>query len=108
MNLGGGYQIGPVKAGLSGSVSWESDYLGRTVGANASMDVADKMATPYLGYAFSFDMLGRARTPYSIFHRDIYRHTINAGSSIVCDAPSVDRRGGSSSRRPLSFEYFRR
>ena len=88
-NIGGGYKIGPVKAALSGSLSWESDYLGRTVGANASMDVADKMATPYLGYAFSFDMLGRANTPYSIFHRDIYRHTINAGSSIVFNANTV-------------------
>ena len=93
-NLGGGYKFGPVTASLQGSFSYESDYFGRTVGASASTDVADKMATPYIGYSFGFDILGRAHTPFEIFKRNIYRHTINAGTSIVFNATTVGVIGG--------------
>ena len=88
-NLSGGYKIGPVSPSINGAVSVEPDYVGRTVGANISMDVAEKMATPYVGYSFGFDILGRTGTDFEIFSRDIFRHTINAGTSIIFDADTI-------------------
>ena len=88
-SLGGGYKVGPVTAGVSGGVSLESDYIGRSVGGNISADLFDKMASPFVGYNFGFDILGRADTEFEIFSRDLYRHTINAGTSIIFDSSTV-------------------
>lgn len=88
-SLGGGYKLGPVTAGLNASVSVEPDYIGRSVGASASAELGDKMVTPYLGYDFGFDILGRADTEFEVFHRNLYQHTVSAGTSIVFDAETI-------------------
>ncbi len=88
-NLGGGYKLGPVTPSIHGAVSVESDYIGRTVGASVSADLADKMITPYVGYSFGFDILGRADTDFDVFSRDIYTHTITAGTSLIFDAETI-------------------
>jgi tetratricopeptide (TPR) repeat protein len=85
----GGYKIGPVTPSLNASVSVEPDYIGRNVGTLVTVDLLDKMLSPYAGYSFGFDILGRADTPFSTFHRDIYNHTISAGTGIVFDASTV-------------------
>ena len=81
--------MGPVTPSVNGSVSIESDYIGRTVGGSISADLADKMVTPYVGYAFGFDILGRADTPFDTFSRDIYKHTFSVGSSFIFNAESL-------------------
>jgi tetratricopeptide (TPR) repeat protein len=88
-SLGGGYRIGPVTAGVNGSVSAESDYIGRTVGASLSTDLFDKMVTPTLSYSFGFDLLGRSDTDFDVFSRDLYRHTINLGTSVIFGGSTV-------------------
>jgi len=88
-SLGGGYKLGPVTPAISGSISMESDYIGRTIGGSVSTDLADKMITPYAGYAFSLDLLGRADTEFDVFSRDIYKHTLSFGSSIIFDASTL-------------------
>jgi tetratricopeptide (TPR) repeat protein len=88
-SLGGGYKIGPITPSLSASVSAEPDYIGRTVGAQVSADLLDKQLTPYVGYAFGFDIIGRADTDFSVFSRNFYRHAISAGASAVFDASTV-------------------
>jgi hypothetical protein len=92
--LGGGYKIGPATVGITGSTSIENDYIARSVGANVSADVASKMATPYLAYDYGFDILGRADTKFAVFRRDLQRHTINFGSSIVFNPSTIGVFGG--------------
>lgn len=88
-SLGGGYKVGPVTAGVSAAVSLESDYIGRTVGGSLSTDLFDKMVSPFVSYGFGFDILGRADTEFEIFRRDLQRHTINAGTSVVFSPSTV-------------------
>jgi len=86
---GGGYKIGPVTPSLTGSFSIETDYISRSGGALVSIDVADKMATPYLGYSLGYDTIGRRGTDYDVFSQELFRHTISAGSSIVISPATV-------------------
>ncbi|MSP26013.1 MAG: DUF3570 domain-containing protein [Myxococcales bacterium] len=88
-SLGAGYKLSPVSVGVNGAFSVESDYIGRTVGASISADVFEKMASPYVSYGFGFDIIGRADTVFDIFQRDVQRHTVNAGSSIVFSEHTV-------------------
>jgi hypothetical protein len=80
--------------GLNGSLSWEPDYFGRTVGASLGAELADKMVSPYLSYNFGFDVLGRADTPFKTFHQNLFKHIIDVGSSFVVDAESILVAGG--------------
>lgn len=88
-SLNGGYKVGPVTPSLVASLSYESDYVGRTVGANVTGDFLDKMVSPFVGYAFGFDMIGRADTDFDVFSRDILKHTINVGTSIVFSGSTI-------------------
>lgn len=88
-SVGGGYKIGPVTPSVNGSVSIEPDYIGRTAGALVSVELADKMVTPYAGYTLGFDILGRRGTPFEVFHRDIYNHVISAGTEIVFTGSTI-------------------
>ena len=76
-------KAGPARVGLDGGVSIEPDYFARSVGASISADLVNKQVTPTLSYHLSFDTLGRAHTPYSVFSRSILTHSIDAGVSIV-------------------------
>ena len=88
-SVGGGYKIGPVTPSVTGSFSIETDYISRSGGALVSMDVADKMATPYLGYSFGYDTIGRRGTDYDVFSQELFRHTISAGSSVIFSPNTV-------------------
>lgn len=88
-SAGGGYKIGPVTPSVNGSFSIETDYISRSGGALVSMDVADKMATPYIGYTFGYDTIGRRGTDYDVFSQELFRHTISAGSSIIINPETV-------------------
>lgn len=88
-SLNGGYKIGPVTPSINGNFSYESDYIGRTVGASVTGDFANKMISPYIGYAFGFDVIGRADTAFDVFSRDIFKHTISVGSSIVFSGSTI-------------------
>lgn len=93
--LSGDYKVGLTKIGLNGAVSVEPDYLARSVGAAVSTDLKSKMVTPTLAYNFSFDELSRSGTPTDVFARDIYRHNIDAGVSLVIDPTMIVVVGGS-------------
>lgn len=87
--LAGDYRFGPVKAGLNGGLSVEPDYVARSFGASVGADLMGKMVTPQLGYVLSLDTLGRAKTSFDIFSRDLTRHSIDAGVSVVIDAATI-------------------
>jgi hypothetical protein len=98
--LSGEYKIGPAKVGVDGGISAENDYLARSVGVSGSADLFDKRVTPTLAYGIGFDTLGRADTPYDVFSRDLMRHTIDAGVSVVLD-PSTVVVGGATAQFEL-------
>ncbi|UQA57996.1 DUF3570 domain-containing protein [Polyangium aurulentum] len=93
-SLAGDYKIGVAKVGVNGAVSVEPDYVARGVGMAVSADLKNKMVTPTLAYNFSFDILGRAGTPFDVFRQDIYRHTIDAAVSLVIDPSTIAVFGG--------------
>jgi hypothetical protein len=87
--FGGGYKLGLVTAGVSGSVSAEPDYIGRGLGGSLRADLFDKMVSPVVSYGFGSDTLGRADTSFDVFSRNLTRHSVNAGSSIVFSASTL-------------------
>lgn len=87
--LSGHKRFGDADVSLRGSLSREPDYLATTVGAGFSIDLAKKMITPNLAYEFSYDISGRAGTPFSVFSRTITRHAATAGSSFVLNKSSI-------------------
>ncbi len=93
-SLGGGYKVGAATLGLTGATSVENDYVARTGGVSISADVFDKMVSPYLTYDFGADILGRAKTDFAVFSRDLYRHNFNFGVSAVFNASTVAVLGG--------------
>lgn len=93
-SLAGSYKIGPAKVGISGGFSHEGDYTGRGAGVNVSADFMEKRVTPSLAYSFGFDTMGRTGTPWETFSRELMRHTIDAGVSIVLNGTTIGVVGG--------------
>jgi len=92
---GGGYKPGRFGAQARGYFSTEKDYLSR--GANLALtgDFLDKQFTPTVGYGISFDTIGRAGTPYSVYSQELTTHAIDANTTIVMSPTSVLTVGGS-------------
>jgi hypothetical protein len=82
-------KLGPTRVGVNGAVSVEPDYIGRNVGASVSADFYNKQVTPTLAYHVGFDILGRRRTPYSVFSRHITTHSIDASTSIITSPSTI-------------------
>ncbi len=68
---------------LNGNLSHEPDYLATGVGANVSVELAQKTITPSAGYEFSYDISGKGDTPFSVFSTIIKRHAVNLGLGVV-------------------------
>ncbi len=93
-SVGGGYKVGVATVGVNAATSIESDYVARSAGVNLSADLFDKMVSPYLTYDYGFDILGRARTEFAVFRRDLQRHTVNFGASVIFNPSTVGIVGG--------------
>ena len=93
-SLAGSYKIGPAKVGISGGFSHEGDYTGRGAGVNVSADFMEKRVTPALSYSFGYDTMGRTGTGWEVFSRDVMRHTIDAGVSVVLNGTTIGVVGG--------------
>jgi hypothetical protein len=92
--LAGSYKIGPAKVGVNGGFSYEGDYTGRAAGVSVSADLFEKRVSPALAYGFGYDTMGRTGTPWEIFSRDLMRHTIDAGVSVVLNGTTIGVIGG--------------
>ncbi len=93
-SLAGSYKIGPAKVGINGGFSYEGDYTGRSAGLNVSADLFEKRVTPALAYGFGYDTMGRTGTAWDVYSRDLMRHTIDAGVSVVLNGTTVGVIGG--------------
>ncbi|MFT3768750.1 MAG: DUF3570 domain-containing protein [Minicystis sp.] len=87
--IGGHKKFGDVDLSLKGNLSKEPDYLATSVGAGISVDLRQKTITPALNYEFSYDLSGRAGTPFSVFSRPIMRHGIDASTTFVLDKATL-------------------
>ena len=85
----GGYKPGRFGAQVFGSYSSEHDYISRTLGATLSGDFLDKQLTPQLGFAHSWDTIGRTGTDYDVFHHTLLTEEISAGATIIMSSVSV-------------------
>lgn len=85
----GGYKPGAYGFQLSGNYSTESDYVSRTLGGTVLGDFWNKQITPSLGYAYTWDTIGRAGTDYDVFGKPFNTHEISAGTSFVLTPMSL-------------------
>lgn len=85
----GGYKPGNYGAQLSGHYSTEKDYISRSVGITGIGDFLEKSVTPSLGYAFTWNTIGRAGTDYDIFGNDFYVHDFTLGSTFLLGPTSL-------------------
>lgn len=88
-SLAGGYKFGDVGAEASGAVSIEPDYASVAGGGTLTWDFADKNYTAIFGYALDHDTIGRAGTPFDVFSRSLFRHTLNAGVTLTLNPSTV-------------------
>jgi len=77
------YKPGDIGGAGHASISVEPDYLSISAGANATWEIAQKNLVLLAGYTYGHDTIGRARTAFAVFHRELERHTITAGSTWV-------------------------
>jgi len=82
-SLNGGYKVSIAQFGVNGNVSSEPDYLSRTVGANLSTELNEKLITPRIGYNYSWDTIGYRNSPFDNFNRSLTTHAIDAGVTFV-------------------------
>ncbi|HTJ83290.1 MAG TPA: hypothetical protein VL400_16340, partial [Polyangiaceae bacterium] len=87
--IGGDVKIDVVKVGAGGGLSYESDYVGRSVSAHVSADVLDKRLTPALAYSFGYDTIGISGTPFDEFSHSLFIHAIDASMSAVLSASTL-------------------
>lgn len=92
--IGGDVKIGAVRLGASGGLSYENDYVGRSLGAIFSADVLDKRLTPALAYTFGFDTINMADTEPDVFENELMTHTVDASVSAVLSTTTVLIGGG--------------
>lgn len=81
--LSGGYKFSSVDLQGSGNVSREPDYLSMTGGLSASTELNDKLITPRIGYAYTYDRIGIRNTPFSQYERSLTTHEFEAGVTFV-------------------------
>ena len=87
--VNGGYQPGRVGVQAYGSYSSESDYISRTLGATANVDLLDKQLTPQIGFSHSWDTIGRAGTDYDVFSHKLNTEEITAGATMILSPTSL-------------------
>lgn len=83
--INGHFGVGDFDFALKGNMSHEPDYLALAAGLTISAELVQKTVTPSLGYEYSYDINGRAKTPFDVFSTIIQRHAINAGLGLVTD-----------------------
>jgi hypothetical protein len=89
VGVDGEYGPGDLRGAGSASISVEPDYLSVSGGVRPSWRIDDDHVTLALGYAVGHDTIGRADTPFSVFHRTLVRHQLSAGASFVLGPASV-------------------
>jgi hypothetical protein len=88
-NLGFRYKPGTFGVAASASTSYTPDYLSLAGGVQLTQELDEKNLTLLAGYGFGHDVIGRARTPFSVFSRTLDYHSISLGMSRVVNPSTV-------------------
>jgi tetratricopeptide (TPR) repeat protein len=83
--INGHFGIDDYDFALTANLSHEPDYIALAAGLTISAEFRQKTVTPSLGYEYSYDIDGRAKTPFDVFSTTIQRHALNLGLDIVAD-----------------------
>jgi hypothetical protein len=87
-NLGLRYKPGTTGVAVNAATSYTPDYLSLSASAQVTQDLDEKNLTLVGGYGFGHDVIGRARTPFSVFSRTLDYHSLSLGLSRVVN-PSL-------------------
>jgi hypothetical protein len=88
--LGGTYRFySDLEVAADASISVEPDYLSISGGARLAIDMAQKNFTPFLGYAYRNDTIGRAGTTFDVFHRKFQTHSLTTGMTVVLNRSTL-------------------
>lgn len=71
------------------AASREPDYVFFGVGGLVDFSLRNQTFNPVVGYNFSHDTAGRTGTPFSVFAKELSRHTWTVGSEVVLDRATV-------------------
>lgn len=71
------------------AASFEPDYTALSGGGRLSASLAHDRITLAGGYTLGHDVAGRAGTPFSDFHRTLFRHVVSTSVSFVLGPSSV-------------------
>ena len=82
-SLGGRYKRGNTGVAASASTSYTPDYLSASGSAQVTRDLDDKNLTLTGGYGYGHDVIGRARTSFSVFSHTLDYHSMALGVSRV-------------------------
>jgi len=88
-NLGFRYKPGTFGVAASAATSYTPDYLSLSGNATLTQELDEKNLTLVAGYGFGHDVIGRARTPFSVFSRTLDYHSISLGMSRVINPSTV-------------------
>lgn len=91
----GGFKPGRFGGQIYGSFSSERDYTSRTVGGTATGDFMDKQLAPQIGFAHTWDTIGRTGTDTDVFGKPFASEEISAGATVVMSPTSLIVLGGS-------------
>jgi hypothetical protein len=87
--LTGGYKPGPYGAQATADLGSEPDYLSYGGGIALTADLRDKLVSPRFAYNYHHDTIGRAGTPFSVFHNTLVTNEFEAGVTLVLSATSI-------------------
>jgi hypothetical protein len=82
-------KIGEVAVGASGGVSVEPDYVSGAGGGTLGFDFYEKNVTTIFGYSYGHDTIGRTGTPFSVFSRNVDRHSLNGGLTVIVNRSTL-------------------
>ena len=88
-DLRAAYKPGDYGVALNGGVSNEPDYRSLALGGTVTGDFDEKNVTLLAGYGYAHDTIGRTGTPFSIFSRDLAKHSFTASASFLIDRRTV-------------------
>jgi hypothetical protein len=82
------FKRGDLALSFSGGLSHEPDYLSLGVGGLLSVELMDKNVTPFLGYNYQHDDVGRTGTPKTDWET-MHKHGLQLGTTFVVDRSTI-------------------
>ena len=83
------YARGDVTVRATGALSSEPDYHADAIGGDVSLDLDQKNVTPFFGYAYGHDLIGRAGTSFDVYSHTVSKNRFTAGVNFVMNRSTL-------------------